>query len=81
MTFALAIGLVYKTRIYGDSILDWFSVENMKIPTAVGIGDTIRVHAKVKEKRETKNPSKGIINVSGRSRIKRMKLSWHLIMF
>jgi acyl dehydratase len=33
----------------------------MKIPVPVRIGDTIRVHAKVKEKSETKNPSRGII--------------------
>jgi acyl dehydratase len=61
LTFALAIGLVYRTGIYGDSILAWLSVENMKIPAPVRIGDTIRVHAKVTEKLETKNPSRGII--------------------
>ena len=61
LTFAIAIGLVYMTGIYGDSILAWLGVENMKIPAAVRIGDTIRVHAKVREKRETKNPSRGII--------------------
>ena len=59
LTFALAIGLVYRTGIYGDSILAWLGVENMKIPAPVRIGDTIRVHAKVTEKLETKNPSKG----------------------
>lgn len=61
LTFALAIGLVYRTGIYGDSILAWLGVENMKIPAPVRIGDTIRVHAKVAEKLETKNPSKGVI--------------------
>jgi acyl dehydratase len=61
LTFALAIGLVYRTGIYGDSILAWLGVENMKIPAPVRIGDTIRVHAKVTEKLETKNPSKGVI--------------------
>ncbi len=61
LTFALAIGLVYRTGIYGDSILAWLGVENMKIPAPVRIGDTIRVHAKVTEKLETKNPSRGVI--------------------
>src|SRR4030066_782488 len=61
LTFALAIGLVYRTGIYGYSILAWLGVENMKIPAPVRIGDTIRVHAKVTEKLETKNPSKGVI--------------------
>lgn len=60
LTFALAIGLVYRTGIYGDSILAWLGVENMKIPAPVRIGDTIRVHAKVTEKLETKNPSRGV---------------------
>jgi len=61
LTFAMAIGLVYMTGIYGDSILAWLGVENMKVPAPVKIGDTIRVHARVIEKRETKNPSRGVI--------------------
>jgi acyl dehydratase len=61
LTFAMAIGLVYMTGIYGDSILAWLGVENMKIPVPVRIGDTINVRAKVAEKKETKNPLRGII--------------------
>jgi len=61
LTFALAIGLIYRTGIYGDSILAWLGVENLKIPLPVRIGDTIRVHTKVIEMRETKDPSRGII--------------------
>jgi acyl dehydratase len=64
LTFAMAIGLVFMTGIYGDSILAWLGVENMKIPAPVRIGDTIRVYAKVAEKRETKNPSRGVIKFS-----------------
>lgn len=64
LTFAMAIGLVYMTGIYGDSILAWLGVENMKIPVPVRIGDTIRVYAKVAEKRETKIPSRGVIKFS-----------------
>jgi len=61
LIFAMAVGLVYMTGIYGDSILAWLGIENMKIPAPVRIGDTIRIFAKVTEKRETKNPSRGII--------------------
>jgi 3-hydroxybutyryl-CoA dehydratase len=61
LTFAMAIGLVYMTGIWGDSILAWLGVENMKIPAPVRIGDTIKVYAKVTEKLETKNPSRGVI--------------------
>ncbi len=61
LTFAMAIGLVFMTGIYGDSIIAWLGVENMKIPAPVKIGDTITVHVKVKEKLETKNRSRGIV--------------------
>lgn len=64
LIFGMAVGLVYLTGIYGDSILAWLGVENMKIPAPVRIGDTIKVYAKVKEKRETKDPSKGITKFS-----------------
>lgn len=60
LNFALAIGLVYMSGIYGNSILAWLGVENMKIPTPVRIGDSIRVRAVVKEKRETRNPDRGV---------------------
>jgi len=49
------------TGFSGDSMLAWLGVENLKVPAPVRIGDTIRVYAKVAEKRETKNPSRGII--------------------
>lgn len=61
LTFAMAIGLVFMTGIYGDSILAWLGVENMKIPGPVKIGDTISVRVKVKEKLETKNPLRGVV--------------------
>lgn len=64
LTFAMAVGLVYLTGIYGDSILAWLGIENMRIPAPVKIGDTIRVHAKVKDKSETKDPKRGIIILS-----------------
>lgn len=61
LVFAVAVGLVGMTGIYGDSIVAWLGVENMKMLGPVRIGDTIKVHVEVKEKRKTKNPSRGII--------------------
>lgn len=85
LTFAMAIGLVYRTGIYGDSILAWLGVENMKIPAPVRIGDTIRVHAKVIEKRETQNPSRGIIKFNWEIKNQRdetiMMLDYVLVMY
>ncbi len=63
LTFAMAVGLVAMTGIYGDSILAWLGVENMRIPAPVRIGDTITVYAKVIEKRETKDHSRGILKL------------------
>lgn len=60
LIFSMAIGLMYMTGVYGDSIVAWLGVENMRIPAPVKIGDSIRVLARVSEKRETKNPSRGI---------------------
>lgn len=60
LTFAMAIGLVYQSGIYGNSILAWLGVENMRIPAPVRIGDSIRVRAKVSEKRATGNPGRGV---------------------
>ncbi len=60
LIFAMAIGMIYITGIYGDSIIAWLGVENMRLPLPVRIGDTIYVEAEVIEKRETKNPARGI---------------------
>jgi len=47
--------------ILGDSIIAWLGVENMRIPLPTRIGDTIRVQATVKEKRETSKKERGIL--------------------
>lgn len=60
LTFAMAIGLVYMSGIYGDSILAWLGVENMRLPAPVRVGDSIRVRARVSEKRATENPGRGV---------------------
>lgn len=60
LIFSMAIGLMCMTGIYGDSIIAWLGVENMKIPIPVKIGDSVRVLAQVSEKRQTKTPGRGI---------------------
>ncbi len=60
LIFSMAIGLVYLSGTYGNSILAWLGVENMRLPAPVKIGDTIRVRASVAEKRETRNPGRGV---------------------
>lgn len=64
LTFAMSIGLVYMTGIYGDSIIAWLGVENMKLPAPVRIGDSIRVIARVSKKRETRHAERGVTTFS-----------------
>lgn len=64
LSFAMSIGLVYMTGFYGDSILAWLGVENMKIPAPVRIGDSIRVIARVSKKQETRHPDRGVMKFS-----------------
>lgn len=60
LIFAMSVGLVAMANIFEDSILAWIGVENMRLPAPVRIGDSIKVDAMVKEKREIKNPERGI---------------------
>jgi len=64
LSFAMAIGLVYMTGVYGDSILAWLGVENMKIPAPVRIGDSIKVFARVSQMQETSRTDRGVISFS-----------------
>jgi 3-hydroxybutyryl-CoA dehydratase len=59
--FAISIGLAGINGFLGDSIIAWLGVENMRIPLPTRIGDTIRVQATVKEKRETSKKERGIL--------------------
>ncbi len=60
LIFAMSIGLAYIVGFYGDSIIAWLGLENMRMPRPTKIGDTIRVELEVKEKRETSKPERGI---------------------
>ena len=60
-TFALAVGLVGSSGIFGNSILAWLGVENMRIPLPVKPGDTLHVDAKMLSKRETRKADRGIV--------------------
>jgi 3-hydroxybutyryl-CoA dehydratase len=59
--FAISIGLAGINGFLGDSIIAWLGVENLRIPLPTRIGDTVRVRAEVKEKRETSKPERGIL--------------------
>lgn len=60
-TFALSVGLVSCANFFGDSIMAWLGLENLRIPIPVKIGDTLHVVASVISKRETKKNELGIV--------------------
>ncbi len=59
--FAISIGLAGINGFVGDSIIAWLGVENMRVPRPTRVGDTVRVRAQVKEKRESGDPRRGIL--------------------
>jgi acyl dehydratase len=63
LTFAMAVGLMYQSQAYGDSILAWLGANELKASAPVRLGDTIRVVATVKACRPAKDPSRGIVTL------------------
>ncbi|MFW9917625.1 MAG: MaoC family dehydratase [Candidatus Thorarchaeota archaeon] len=61
LLLSLAIGLVGSSGFLGNAALAWLGLENLRIPLPTRAGDTITVHARVLEKRETKDKEKGIV--------------------
>jgi len=59
--FAISIGLAGINGFVGDSIIAWLGVENLRVPKPTRIGDTVKVRARVKEKRKTNDPKTGIL--------------------
>jgi itaconyl-CoA hydratase len=59
LTLAMALGLVTQTGVFGDAIVAWLGLDEVRLPGPVRIGDTIRVDAEVIEARETSNPERG----------------------
>lgn len=62
LIFSMGVGLMARTNIFGDSIIAWLGVKNMRIPLPIYIGDTIHVEATINEKQPTKKNDRGIIN-------------------
>ena len=61
LTFALGVGLMYRTGVAEDSVIAWLGADISRIPAPVKLGDTIHVEAEVTELRETKNANQGVM--------------------
>lgn len=60
LTFALAVGLVGMSGIFGDSLIAWLGMDRMRLPRPVRIGDTIHVEPEVIDKKETSKADRGV---------------------
>ena len=57
----LAVGLFLKLGIYERTALPLLDIRNMRFHTSLKVGETMQVEVTILEKRETKNPTQGII--------------------
>lgn len=84
LTFALAVGLMYQSQAYGDSIVAWLGADQFRAIAPVFIGDTVHVVATVTGSRRSKDPSRGVVNLDYKVRNQRgedvMSLSLAMLM-
>jgi acyl dehydratase len=60
LTLALALGLVTRTGAFGDSVVAWLGLDEVRAPAPVRFGDTIHAEVEVLETRPTKKPDRGL---------------------
>ncbi len=63
LTFALAVGLVSATGVFGDAILAWLGTSSLKACQPVVPGDAIAVTATVKSSRSSRKAGRGIVEL------------------
>jgi itaconyl-CoA hydratase len=66
LTLALALGLVTQSNFFGDSVVAWLGLDELRLPAPVRPGDTVRVHVTVLEVAETSKPERGRLRIGYR---------------
>ena len=61
LTLALALGLATRTGIFGNCVLAWLGLDDMRLPLPVRFGDTIHAELSVRECRPTSKPGRGLV--------------------
>jgi itaconyl-CoA hydratase len=61
LTLALALGLATRTGIFGNCVLAWLGLDDLRLPLPVRLGDTIHADISVRECRPTSKPGRGIV--------------------
>ena len=60
LALALALGLITQTGAFGDSVVAWLGLDEVRLPAPVRFGDTIHAEVDVLESRPTKKPDRGL---------------------
>jgi itaconyl-CoA hydratase len=61
LTLALALGLATRSGIFGNSVLAWLGLDDMRLPLPVRLGDTIHADVEVRQCRPTSKPGRGVV--------------------
>jgi len=61
LVYAIAAGLIFQLHLYDDTLIAFLGFDSLKFTKPVKPGDTIRARIKVLEKRETSDPSRGVM--------------------
>jgi itaconyl-CoA hydratase len=61
LTLALALGLATRSGIFGNSVLAWLGLDDLRLPLPVRLGDTIHADVQVRERRPTSKPGRGVV--------------------
>jgi itaconyl-CoA hydratase len=60
LTLALALGLSTRSGIFGNCVLAWLGLDEVRLPRPVRFGDTIHADIVVSECRPTSTPGRGL---------------------
>ena len=60
LTLALALGLATRTGMFGDCVLAWLGLDEVRLPLPVLFGDTIHAEVEVQSCRPTSKPGRGL---------------------
>ncbi|MHB8617956.1 MAG: MaoC/PaaZ C-terminal domain-containing protein [Chloroflexota bacterium] len=63
LTLSLAVGLVVVSNYFGDSVLAFLGLDNVRATAPVFPGDTIHVEVGVVETRASKQPNRGVVRL------------------
>lgn len=60
LTLSLALGLVVRTGVFGDAVIAWLGLDEVRLPGPVFFGDTVHAEVEVLESRPTSRAERGL---------------------